>query len=354
MVRLHSLPMLLLIAWLLAGWSPLAAQSIELYEGEAAVGDQSEAARLAALPAALADALIKLSGDASIAADAELQPELAQASALMQQYRYRQEAETVAGQPQLRQWLLARFDKRGVDRLLRASGRSAWPTPRPSPVVWLAIDDGRGPRLLASAQAQVVAALTRRGERRGLRLTYPLLDLEEQREVALATFWAGDSAAARRASVRYQSRVALVGKLYRSPSGWTAEWRVYDGEQLLGESTPSSVDAAELLALGADLAADLLAARAKESALSAGPPGRFEVLVDGIHSGEDYARLMAYLQQLSVVRKLSPRQADGGQLLLELELRSGLGGLQRLVESGSVLAVGEAARGEPARFHLLP
>jgi hypothetical protein len=327
------------------------AQDAELYEGEVVVPSQSEAARQAALPTALAAALVRLTGRADAADDPALAPLLSQASGLLRQFRYRQDSD-----PQLpgsaRTVMVARFDRDGVDALLALAGQRIWPSPRPVPVVWLAIDDGRGPRLLGSAQSRVVAALTSRAAQRGLRLSYPLLDLEEQK-ISVAAFWAGDSAAARRASVRYQSRVALVGKLYRSGSGWTAEWALYEGEQRLGQTNRSAPDAASVLAEGADLAADLLARRSTLAVATTAPAGSYPVSIAGIHSAEDYARTLAYLGRLSVVRATRVLGAEDDRLLLELSLHGGLSGLRQLIANGQILA---AENEDPAegRFRLLP
>ena len=351
----EGLPMQILFRFLccvlaLAAGAALA-QDAELYEGEVVVPNQSDAARAEALPSALAAALVRLTGRADVEEDPAVTPELAQAQNLLRQFRYRQDLDPA--QPGSAQTVLvARFDRDGVDALLALAGQRIWPSPRPVPVVWLAIDDGRGPRLLGSAQSRVVSALTRRAAERGLRLSYPLLDLEEQ-QIAVAPFWAGDSAAARRASARYQSRVSLVGKLYRSASGWTAEWALYDGEQRLGDTTRSAPDAPSVLAEGADLAADLLSSRATVAVADAGPPGRFPVSIAGIASAEDYARTLAYLGRLSVVRGTRVLGAEEDRLLLELDLRSGLSGLRQLVANGQTLTAEDEDPAE-GRFRLLP
>lgn len=342
-----------LLGWALALCGGLAlAQDIELYEGEVAVPGQSEAAREAALPQALAAALVRLTGRADVADDPAVAPSLAGASGLLRQFHYRQDPDPL--QPgSVQTVLVARFQRDGVDALLALAGQSVWPSPRPVPVVWLAIDDGRGPRMLGSAQARVVAALTQRAAQRGLRLSYPLLDLEEQQKVAASAVWSGDSRAAREASARYQSRVSLVGKLFRSGSGWTAEWQLFDGEALLGGDSRSAPDAATVLALGADLAAELLARRAIPAVGDTGPAGRYPVQVSGLTSAEDYARVMAYLGRLSVVRASRVVGAEGDTLLLELDLRSGLGGLRQLVGNGQIL-VSEGDDPGSGQFRLLP
>lgn len=340
-----------LLAWAAICLSATAvAQEIDLYEGEVLVRDQGEATRQSALPQALAASLLRITGDPSVVDEPGIQADLSRAAQHLQHYRYRQDPLPGGGQQMS---LMARFDPRAVDALVALSGRRVWPTPRALPVLWLAIDDGRGPRLLGSAQAGVVQALTQRARVRGLKLSIPLLDLAEQQEVPVSALWAGDTAAARRASERYQSRVSLIGKLYRSPSGWTADWKVYQGERLLGEASSSAPDANSVLAIGADLAADHMANEAA-SEIASGPAGRYQIQVSGLRSAEDFSRVLAYLGRLSVVRSLTPLGAEGDRLLLQLDLSTGVQGLSRLLQTGNVLRAADDSSDAQPVFVLQP
>lgn len=330
--------------FVLAFAAPLAAQAPGPYEGETVVGSQDASERGSALPQALQQLLVKLSGDRQVVVAAAAE----NAERLLQAYRYR----TLDGG---RLALVARFDPAGVEALLSAAGLRIWPQPRPQPVVWLAIDDGRGPRLVGSAQAQAVAALGQRANSRGLRLNYPLLDLEDQRQLNVEQIWSSDLRAAQAASARYATDAALLGKLYRSGAGWAVEWRVLVDGILLQEIRDSGPEAGPLLAAGADLAADVLAARHFSQSQGAGPAGRYAVWIEEIRSAEDYARLIGHLQQQPAIRRLQPLQARGSALQLDLELDTGIDGLARQLQAGGVLqplapVAGEAER----RFRLEP
>ena len=320
------------------------AQDGSLYEGEADVSGQGEAARAAALPEALGNALVRLTGDTSIEVDPVVLAAKPSAAEWMEQYRYRQDA---GGQSVL----IARFEQEALNSLVARAGRHVWPSPRPTPVVWLAIDDGRGPRMLSSAQSSAVAPLTRRLQRRGLAASYPLLDLEEQQRIVVSAFWAGDSAAARRGTPRYQSRVSLVGKLFRAGSGWGSEWRVYDGERLLAQAEPSALDAASILRQAADFLADTLGARAAQY-VSDGKGGSYDVEIADLRSAEDLARVMQGLRRMSVVRGLRPVLADSDHVRLQLDLTVGVESFSRMVEGAGWLDRTDDAAGA-TRFVLL-
>src|SRR5688572_7309118 len=167
-----------LALWLCAGLAR--AQDDALYEGESMVDSQSEEQRAAALPRALGQVLVKVTGDPAAASDPAFARALGNAARMVQQYRYREDVVNVGGAPQLRSFLIARFNPAAVDSLIAGAGRTVWPAPRPKPIVWLAIDDGRGPRLVGEAQQSAVSALTRRAGERGLALAYPLADAQDQ------------------------------------------------------------------------------------------------------------------------------------------------------------------------------
>ncbi len=334
-----------------------AAQEAGPYEGEAAVASQDEADRNAALPVALAQVLVRRTGDAAAGGDPRLAPVLASAGEWLQQFRYRQDAD-VGGAP--RTTLIARFDAGAVDRALNEAGYAVWPEPRPEPVVWLAIDDGRGPRLLGSAQAQAVSALTARARQRGLRLTYPLLDLEDQRAIDAARVWSSDAAAAQAAALRYQSAAVLLGKLYRQDSQWIAEWQVLQDGQLLARERSVDADSAVALAAGGELLARALRERYRSDLASAGVAGRYRIIVEGIGSAEAFARLAGQLRRVSSVARVELLAAEGDTLAIDLDLSAGLPVFARSANGLGLLAALDGATlpttpdGAPARFRLLP
>ena len=112
---------LVLVAMMIA--SPLSAAPAT-YSGEAPVANQSEAVRSGALKTALADVVIRLSGDSGILARDDVAKAVAAADKYVLQYRYRRdsnadEATAGAGQQLV---LVAEFDSNAVDRMLGGLG----------------------------------------------------------------------------------------------------------------------------------------------------------------------------------------------------------------------------------------
>lgn len=340
----------LLLLWL--GVAIVAvAQDGSLYEGEAPVADQSPEQRAAVLPRALAQVLAKVTGDAGAATDPAFSSALGRAQSMMQQYRYRQDVVTTSGAPELRLFLIARFNAAAVDALIAGSGRSVWPTPRPRPLLWLAIDDGRGPRLVGQDQASAVAPLTARAAERGLRIAFPKGDLQDQTLGGAQSVWRDDLAAVRSAAGRYPSAPLLVGKMQRDSGGWVVDWRLLEGGGTLRQWQSRDAEAAAVLAAGADGAVAALAQHYASTVMS-GPPGDYDVVVSGLESATDFARVMSYLQGLSIVQSVQVSQASGDTLILRMSLRAGVESLARLVDNGRLLRTETGPTDVDAAFRL--
>ncbi|HZH43700.1 MAG TPA: DUF2066 domain-containing protein [Lysobacter sp.] len=341
--RTTSLFLLLAASWLVA--LPAAAQRVEgervradgMYAAEIPVHTQGEGERNAGFARGLAQVLSKLSGDAAVSSRPGVGQELRRAREYVEGYDYRQdEARSPSGAPIFRTTLVIRYDAEKVDELTAVLGLPLWPQPRPKPVLWMAIDDGRGPRLVGLAQVNAARAALARAEERGYKLGLPAGNAAEQ--ALVGAIWRGDTAAVARVSARYSPPMQLIGKVYRDKAGWIGEWIFVDGGKILHRWSVSKPDARQVMAAGADGAADALAKRyAKRS--PTGTPGTYPVRFVGLRSAEDYMRLSGFLQKLAVVRRITPVRATPEGVELQLELVSGLAGFRR--------AVGEQAPIEP-------
>ncbi len=318
-----------------------------VYEAEVPVNSQGEAERNNALARALGVVLGKLSGDRNATGRPGVGAELRNAKNYVDSYDYRQDQGTSpSGAPTFRSTLVARFKPADVDALMGALGLPVWPQPRPKPVVWLAIDDGSGPRLVALAQANAARPLLNRAVERGFKLGLPAGSAAEQ--ALVGAVWRQDTAAVARASAKYQPPMQLLGKLYRGKGGWVADWVFVDGGKVLSKWTVSDADARRAMASGADGAAEALMKRYGKRG-SGGPAGTYRMIFTGIDSTDDYLRLSAALQRMAVVRKITPVRASGSTLELDLELLSGVSGFQRMLGDDSPFEGGE---GQPPVYHL--
>ncbi len=316
-----------LTLWLLLGCSWAQAQALGSYEGEVAVASQSDADRAAALPQALAQVLQKLGGSPAAAHGVD-------AARLVQQYRYRQDVVNDEAGARVQQYLIARFDQAAVSGLLGARALPAQVGQRPQPIVWLAIDDGSGARIVSQDAAAAVLPLTSRGRQRGLELRLPRYDTAEQGTLKAMDLSAEETWAVDQLTLQYGGP-ALLGWMRRDAGGWVADWRLRQAGSELGRWRSQDAQATVVLAAGADGAADLLAQRTAQPVFN-GPAGRYRLVIEGLTDGASYATVMGLIARQPIVRSVQAIQADQGRLEVDVDLSSGVEGLVQLLR-GSVL-----------------
>ncbi len=328
----HALTCLLLVACTLAlVGTARAADDASLYEGSTLVNSQNPGERATALPSALAQVLVKISGQRNAAQLARSQ--LGIASKIAQDFRYTAESVTINGAPIYRQKLTAHFQRDAVDALVASAGLPVWPSPRAPIVLWLVIDDGHGARMVGSAHVNAVKSLTDRAGERGLGVVLPAASPAENLAATLAL---AQPQAVVGPSAAYGSSVQLVGKLARTGSGWNAQWVLLDGGAELNRWSETNPDARLAMANAADTAVDALS-RKHAHVIAGGPAGTFTIEIDGLRTGDDYVRAMGCLENIGIVRKIVLLGATDDRLRMQLELSTGIEGFRNVIATGQVL-----------------
>lgn len=312
-----------------------------VYEAEVPVRSQSESERNSGFARALAQVLSNMSGESNPGARPGVGEELRRAKDYVAGYDYRQdEGVSASGAPTFNTLLVVRFKPEMVNELTRMAGVPVWPSPRPKPVLWLAIDDGSGPRLVGLPQNNAARAVLDRARARGYSLGLPAGNAAEQ--AAAGAVWRGDTAAIARISRAYSPPMQLIGKLYRAGAGWKADWIFVDDGKVLARSSTSDGDARRAMAGGADMAANALTRKYARATVPTSPPGDFTISIAGIKSASDYLRLIGWLEGHALVGRVSPVSAEPGKLVLSVHLKSGIAGFRRSLErDGVIVPAGE-------------
>ena len=329
----------------------------ELYQAEVELISQGANERKSAAARALGLVVVKLTGDPLAAGHPVVRRAMPNAESFVvdsqaSEASSDQEGNTaVGGVPVYKTTMKFAFEPGSVDALVAGAGLRVWGSPRPRPILWLAIDDGRGARLVNSQQLNVVSPLAKRGLERGLRFGMPSGSAVEQ--AAVQTIWAQNPEPMRALTSRYGNDTQLLGKVYRAGGGWTADWVLTRGDQELSRWSFTDPSPQRAIASGADGAADAIARR-DAVAIDVGEPGPLGIEIIGLRDGADYARAMGYLQTLAVVRELRVIEAQPDRLQVHLELAVGPEGFARFVASGDTLEqVPQVAEGAP-RYQLKP
>lgn len=328
-----------------------------LYAGETELVSQGAGERRAAAARALAQVVVKLTGNPQAAANPVVRRALSQAEAYVAGMRGAaggtdQEGNTaVGGVPVYRTRMVFEFDPGRVDALVAGAGLPVWGADRMAPLLWLAIDDGRGARLVNARQVNVVKPLASRGLERGLRFALPAGSAVEQ--AAVQTVWARNPGPLAPLAARYGIGTQLLGRLYRTGGGWTADWVLVRGEAELSRWSFSDPSPQRALASGADGAADAIARR-DAVAVAVGEPVVQLARLEGLRSEADYVRALGYLQTLPVVREVRVLEAAPDGLSLRLDLAVGAEAFAAFVAAGDTLQSDPAATPDAPRYQLRP
>jgi hypothetical protein len=326
-----------------------------LYQADVELLSQGAGERRAAAARALAQVLVKLTGEPSATGNPVVRRAMAKAEAMVVDSRStetvsdQQGNTAIGGAPVYKTLMTFAFDPPAVDALIAGAGLPYWGAGRPRPLLWLAIDDGRGARLVNSQQLAVVKPLASRGLERGLRFGLPTGSAIEQ--AAVQTIWDQSLAQMLPLSSRYGEQTQLLGRVYRSGAGWTADWVLGSGETELARWSYTDPSPQRAIASGADGAADAIARR-DARALDMGQPATLTVAIAGLRDASDYTRAMGYLQTLAVVRSVTVLDATPEQLNLSLDLAVGPEGFARFVGAGSTLEADPLASPDAPRFLL--
>jgi hypothetical protein len=325
-----SLLFLFLVAVSSLSGAAHAAEVPELYETAVPVEGQEAEQRSAAMMEALSQVLIKVTGHRDIVARGELEEKLKAAASYVRHYRFEQAAEEG-------QQLKVQFDEHAVNRLLHEQGLPVWNGNRPLVLCWLGLEVKGNHRIAApELDTKLFSQLEAAMKNRGLRSTFPLMDLTDRAALSANLLWEGSAATIRKASERYGADLILVGRLALDDDNqWRAGWTLYPAT---GARTWKGTGAnrAEALQSGVQVLADQLAQR-YAPIRERGNRSRVRIHVAGIQQLEDYERVNSHLLQLDSVEQADLFHAEPDAVVYELMTNSGKEVLQQEIALGSLL-----------------
>ncbi|MEO1575515.1 MAG: DUF2066 domain-containing protein, partial [Pseudomonadota bacterium] len=205
------------VALSLAAGPAHAATPPELYSAQVVLpelvdGASDEERRRDAYSRAMAQVLVRVTGQRNVGSRPEAAPLLEAAEQFVQQFTTRPGD---AGGETL--WVA--FDGAAVERAAGSVGLPIWNRDRPATLVWLAVDRGDGTRDLVGADSAdpVRLEIERVARERGVPLIWPLLDSSDRAAASAADIWGGFNDKVTSASSRYRADVVVVARLRARP-----------------------------------------------------------------------------------------------------------------------------------------
>ncbi|MCO1334450.1 DUF2066 domain-containing protein [Microbulbifer sp. OS29] len=285
----------------------------DLYEVVEAVPSRGTTDRAAAGSRGLERVFVRVTGDAAIGRAPNLQPILKSAQQFVQGYRYTREDNQL--------YLHISFNPQAISRQVNQLGLPIWPNNRPGTLVWLAVDtlqEGRS-SLSEETSPELFAVLEAMAVERGVPLDFPVLDLNDQRNMPLGALWAQDEQAAERAGLRYSPDATLMGRvLQASGRRWQADWLlVHGGRSYAFDTTGGSLE--EVALRGVNQLSNILAQRYAVLPEGQGSSlGAVVIELSGVDSFADYAQVSGYLQGLAQVNSANLLSVEGDRMRVAL------------------------------------
>ena len=269
-----------------------------LYVADVSVASQDQQQLEAGAKEGLLQVLVRVSGDARLAQNALIRN--ARAADYYYQYSYQAiERESQTDAVVSEKILRLHFQPDAIASLLRAANLRIWGTNRPAVLVWLVSWDETERRLTTDAESEdLIALLDIQARRRGIRLLYPLLDIEGLRQISADDVSGSFKTRIDAASERYNPDAILTARWYKLSSGrWAANWSYRIEDRWHNSNhTARSTDAA----VATVMIDDLTDALAEKYAFAASRT-EIELVVENISSVKDYASVTQYLDGLAPV-----------------------------------------------------
>lgn len=312
-----------------------------LYTGTVQVSERKSGADRGALNRALRQVLVKVSGNSQVLTQEGLASAASKAEAYAEQFNYLDGAADDEGNRRL--LFQAVFNEFAVNRLLADHGVGVWGRERPETLVWLAVNmQGRRFVLPAGSASAMQELINLSSARRGVPVQLPIMDGEDLQAAGYADISGGFMDRVQAASQRYGQTSVLVGRLdQNTPGQWDARWtHLFAGQQ--NTWSTMGVGLAQAIATGVDGLADHLAAR---FVAQVGVSNVVRLQVSGVQGQSDYARVLNYLQGLSVTEDVQPVHLQANQVDFEVTVNGDMSTLSNVIAIGDVLVQDAADSG---------
>ena len=213
----------------------------ELYEAQAIVTGQREPERVGAFPDCLEDVLVKVSGDPRLIGDRRLAPLRAKAADFVSSFRYHDRMSGIPvhdeqGTRDRPYDLTVSFDAPKIDAALRSLGLEPWTGPRPRLAMFVGVQNGPVPYLVASDGERGLEqrlSLDAAAYKRGLSIVLPSSSMLAGASVRFDRLSAIDAQRWNALGKDAGGEAALIGTLYwiAQEFAWRADWRlVFKGD----------------------------------------------------------------------------------------------------------------------------
>ena len=292
MRRIYANPLAILITTTCLFVSGIALAADEFFAEAVAVEDRSSGELARAAGDALTRVFVRVSGDEQILDEVAFNEAVqnAQSHVLLYSYQDGQDGGTR---------IFFEFDDAFVRSLFRDHSILYWEQRRPPLVIWLALDEPFSRRFAArSDDVELLAPSLERMELRGVEVRFPLLDLADSAALSVNAIWERDFDQVRRASARYGTEHALVGRwIDLSDGSKLVDW-YYVGPKQSENLQLRATELSDIWDRGIDLAVDAMRDSLAVTLQQFEMSEAIAVSVKGVKSYADYRAISSVFDEL--------------------------------------------------------
>jgi hypothetical protein len=235
--------------------------------------------------------------------------------------------------------LTVQFNEQALADLLTKMGRNSFSKNRPQVLLWLVADQDNKPQFVnSSSQEPLADKIDLLSSNYGLPILFPLLDLTERLFIAEQDIVNFNLAPLQQAAGRYNADSVVVGKINHISGIWHCEWRLLDGQQDVAWNSSGDDLDVELELMFNQLADKLIASYKVPDKSLAVNKNSIAVRVKGVNNVADYAKVLAYLKNLSVVQQVEIGSVDGNQAMFMVSSEAGKEAVIKALNMDTLLA----------------
>jgi hypothetical protein len=341
MRRIYANPLAILITTTCLFVSGIALAADEFFAEAVAVEDRSNGELARAAGDALTRVFVRVSGDEQILDEAAFNEAVqnAQSHVLLYSYQDDQDGGTR---------VFFEFDDAFVRSVFRDHSILYWEQRRPPLVIWLALDEPFSRRFAArSDDVELLAPSLERMELRGVEVRFPLLDLADSAALSVNAIWERDFDQVRRASARYGTEHALVGRwIDLSDGSKLVDW-YYVGPEQSENLQFRATELSDIWDRGVDLAVDAMRDSLAVTLQQFEMSEAITVSVKGVNSYADYRAISSVFAELGQLVDLRIDSLNGDTVIYRVVGVPSAEQVARLIPSRSgLLAQPVTRRGE--------
>lgn len=320
------------IILIIFGIPALATIVTDLATATVPVADRTSEALNQALPKAIGESLIKMSGNTAVMTLPAIQNEITSPLRFVTSYSYKQNTAAEAKTP----WLLqVRFDATALRHLLQQSDQAIWGADRPQTLFWLSVPQEDQTGVLASGdQNSLLLQIQKAASDRGLPYLLPTMDLQDQASVPADVSQLPDEKILQAEASRYGVESVLAVAIHSNDEGGlVANWKlILDGAPYQWQKEGD--DVGTLLREGINDAANMMANRFATLTNKA-LESNVLLQVSGVEGLQDYSQVLSRLRHLMPVSAVNVVDLSQERLLLNVNVSGGSEALAQALKMSS-------------------